>query len=124
MFANQFEFFIVLKCSSVIHLTQFVQLLQCQLGFTKVAQARLRVILCHILIGLGTFFVNFIKNHTGIYTPGAGLTPGAAAPGVAPPMAPAPIGDSMPAGVRSDSSSPAAMSLSIPAGVTPMLRKS
>jgi len=129
LFFKLFELLFILVTAHVLHLTQFVELAQGQASFTKITQPGLAVVLADVLISLWTTFVYFVENHTVIYTPGtppAGggapavpAVPGAVvgAPGT-PPSGPAPSSPAPP------SSSPVAMSLSSPAGVIPIDRKS
>ena len=49
--SDVFELLIVLKGSGVIHFSQFVQLLESELGFSKLPNMRLGVVCCNVLIG-------------------------------------------------------------------------
>ena len=60
MFAHQFEFFLELISSHIIHFAQFVQLAQCETSFSQVAELHLTIVLRHILIGIGTFVKKFV----------------------------------------------------------------
>lgn len=91
-----FEFFFVLVGSKIIHLAQFVQLLQGQSGFAQILYLWTAVILSRVLISSRTTLIQFSKNHVDIYTEGGGaLTGPAALPAVggtppAPGISPAP----------------------------------
>lgn len=60
MFAHQFEFFLKLKSSHIIHFSQFVQLPKCETSFTQVGELYLTVVLRHILKGIRAFVKKFI----------------------------------------------------------------
>ena len=60
LLAHQFEFFLELIGSYVIHFTQFVQLAQCETSFTQVAELYLTVVLRQILIGFGISVEKFV----------------------------------------------------------------
>ena len=84
-----FQLLFELVGSNVIHGTQFVDLSQSQFGFTQIAQLRLAVVLCNILITVRGAFVEFVEDHVNIYYAGVipGTAPGAAAPGAPNPAA-------------------------------------
>ena len=63
LFADQFEFFCILIGPCVIHAAQFVQLLESEFGFTQLAQVRLCVVGCNILVACWRTVVNFIQDH-------------------------------------------------------------
>ena len=125
MFANSFHFFSKLIAAEIVHLSQFIELPQREAGLSQLAKLGLAVVLRHILILFGRTLPYLTYDHSDIYAAGAagtGVPAGGAAPGCpaggaapgAPPSAPS----------SADSSSPAVMSASRPAGVTPMARRS
>ena len=71
LFADQFEFFCILIGPCVIHSAQFVQLLESEFGFTQLAQVRLCVVGCNILVACWRSVINFIQDHTVFIIPPA-----------------------------------------------------
>ena len=101
MCANVFELLIILKGSGVIHFSQLVQLLESELGFSKLPNMRLGVVCCNILIGSRGLVVKLVENHTDIYAAGgtAAPAPGGCAAGVVPMVPPGAPAPSAPCGV-------------------------
>lgn len=123
MLFNVLEFFSVFYGPHIVHLSQLVELAQCESAFPEILHGDGAIVLRQILIGLGFFVPEFCEYHGSIYAPvgvpDAGNTPPGATPaagGIAPASAPE---ISAPA-----SSWPMVMSDSNPAGVIPILRRS
>jgi len=95
------ELLVVLKGSCVIHFSQFVQLLESELGFSKLPDMRLGVVCCNILIGSRGLVVKLVENHADIYAAGgtAAPAPGGCAAGVVPMAPPSAASPSIPCGV-------------------------
>jgi len=55
LFLDQFEFLLELIHSHVIHLSQLVELTQCEAGFSQITFLRLTVVLRQVLIRTGFF---------------------------------------------------------------------
>lgn len=64
LLTHQFEFFVVLVGSQVIHASQLVELKQRQFAFAQITQFGLTVVLSNVLISSRRFGINLIENHT------------------------------------------------------------
>ena len=60
MLAHQFEFFLELVLSHIIHFSQLVELAKCETALAQVAFLRLTVVLRQVLIGIGLFVEEFV----------------------------------------------------------------
>lgn len=120
-----FEFFFVLVFSQIIHLSQLVQLLECESGFSQILYLRTAVILSRVLISSRATLIQFSENHINIYTDG-GAAPTALVPAALPAVGGTPpgAGASAPGSPRLASSCPVSRSPCKPPGVTPILRRS
>lgn len=120
------DFFSEFKCTNVLHPAQFVDLPQGQFGLAQISKFGLAVILCQILIWCASVFVKFVEYHVDIYA-GGGVTgwETTAAPGCDPGAGAVVVtsgGGS--AAVKLARSWPAAISVSMPAGLMPTPRRS
>ena len=101
------EFFLEFVLADIVQLPQAIDLPQCELGFAQIAQARLAVILRHILICCRGSLEKFQEFHKGIYTepaPAGAPRAGAAAPAAACCPGAAPGAPAMSAGPKSPNS--------------------
>ena len=63
MLPDQLELFFVFIVTHIIHLAQFVYLLESKVGFAQITNLGLRIILTYVLIRRWRLMIEFIKDH-------------------------------------------------------------
>ena len=63
---DAFEFFLELILPDVVEMAQAIDLTQSEFGLAQISQARLAVVLGHILIGARSWLVQFVQYHVDI----------------------------------------------------------